>query len=264
MLMVVVSCLDILASHFRLASAFPGIPHLSLYRVQRNALSNGYKTFSVINIFIQSDASTPSFCLHTNSLTKCSTVKVGMTKEPLEGDDASKQVIPTWTYKPYEPSRRPSIKENRASNRRYYSSKSENWIVPNKITIPESKLEISFTRSSGAGGQNVNKVNTQVVVRFHVMDAEWMPKEVRERVCQNEGNRINKEGYISISCQEHRTQIQNRKTAMDKIQEIVLQNYPRPKKRKIRKGITKKAKEINKEQKRIQSQVKKNRGRVDF
>jgi len=67
-----------------------------------------------------------------------------------------------------------------------------------------------------------------------------------------------------INSQEYRTQLQNRKDALDKLQEIILKHYPRPKVRKIRKGISKKAKTINKENKRRSSQVKNNRKSVEF
>lgn len=96
------------------------------------------------------------------------------------------------------------------------------------------------------------------------MDANWIPKEVRQRIKDNEANRINKDGFLIINSQEYRTQAQNRKDVLDKLQEIILKNYPRPKERKLRKGISKKAKERNKERKRLKSEVKKNRKRVDF
>mmetsp|Transcript_916 Transcript_916/g.1180 ORF Transcript_916/g.1180 Transcript_916/m.1180 type:complete len:90 (-) Transcript_916:3528-3797(-) len=88
--------------------------------------------------------------------------------------------------------------------------------------------------------------------------------ELRNIISQNEANRINKEGYLVLNSQEHRTQVQNRKDVLDKLKDIVMKAYPRPKLRKMRKGISKKGKAINKENKKRRSDVKKNRGKVDL
>ena len=131
--------------------------------------------------------------------------------------------------------------------------------------MQESSLSNTLTIPIiGAGGQNVNKVNTQVILKLDVMGANWIPHEVRQRIKQNEANKINKDGLLIITSQEYRTQSQNRKDAFDKLQVLILKNYPRPKVRKMRKGISKKAKAINKENKRRRSEVKNSRGRVDF
>jgi len=132
------------------------------------------------------------------------------------------------------------------------------------VRIPEDQLDFTFVRSSGAGGQNVNKVNSCAQLRFHVDSASWMPHEVRQRFAERYRNRINKDGYFVMESQEHRTQTANRQTALHKLQANVLEVWPRPKVRRQRTGLTKKGKEIRKEQKRHLKRKKESRRRVDF
>jgi protein subunit release factor B len=124
---------------------------------------------------------------------------------------------------------------------------------------------MSFVRSSGAGGQNVNKVNSQVQVRINVMEAEWIgPLEVRERLAQQQANRINKDGIWVLSAQEHRTQYQNRATVVDKVKEAIRRAWPRPAKRSVRTGISEKTKRERVEFKRKRSQLKESRRSIDY
>jgi len=172
-------------------------------------------------------------------------------------DNNNAEVEPTWTYTPYQPPK------TRPPQRRRFSSDSE-WTVPNHISIPEDQLTISFARASGAGGQNVNKVNTKVEIRFYLDTATWIPQEVRQRLKSNESNRINSQGYMTITSQEYRTQLQNRKDAIKKLQDILKVSWARPKVRKMRKGLSKKAKENRRENKKRNSTKKESRKRVEF
>ena len=147
-----------------------------------------------------------------------------------------------------------------SSSRRYVSQ----WIVPKSIDIPQEDIDISFARSSGAGGQNVNKVNTKVEIRFHVDTAKWIPDEVKQRLKEQQGNRINKDGYLTLASQDYRTQGQNRKAVLGRLEAMILEAYPRPKIRKQRQGISQAAKERNKQDKRRRSEVKSSRRNIDF
>ncbi|KAI2500604.1 hypothetical protein MHU86_8932 [Fragilaria crotonensis] len=178
-----------------------------------------------------------------------------------------KRSFAVWSSKPGRSDQNTEYKpyvQSTPSFRRPLSTASDKWIVPKSVTIPEDRLEISFARASGAGGQNVNKVETKVDIRFNVMQADWLPMEVRQRIQDNNANRMNKDGFLNLSSQEYRTQLQNRKKALEKLEEIILKAYPRPVERKVRKGVSKAAKERNKEEKKKRSDIKERRRSVDF
>ncbi|KAK6947650.1 Peptide chain release factor class I [Dillenia turbinata] len=88
-----------------------------------------------------------------------------------------------------------------------------------KITLDH--VTVSFARSGGPGGQNVNKVNTKVDMRFNIKNAYWLSDRIRERIVQMEKNRINKDGEIVISSTKTRTQKGNIEDALGKLQAII-------------------------------------------
>ncbi|WCJ26036.1 Peptidyl-tRNA hydrolase ICT1 mitochondrial [Euphorbia peplus] len=88
-----------------------------------------------------------------------------------------------------------------------------------KITIDH--VNVSFARSGGPGGQNVNKVNTKVDMRFNVKNAYWLSERIREKIMQTEKNRINKDGEIVLSSTKTRTQKGNIEDALAKLQAII-------------------------------------------
>lgn len=95
---------------------------------------------------------------------------------------------------------------------RYFSTRL--W---EKVNIPESELEIQYTRSPGPGGQNVNKLNTKVDLRFHVATATWIPEAVRGRLIEIFPTKMNKEGQLVITAHGQRTQKANRRDALEKL-----------------------------------------------
>lgn len=120
-----------------------------------------------------------------------------------------------------------------------------------RITLDH--VTVSFARSGGPGGQNVNKVNTKVDMRFNVKNAYWLSERVRERILQMEKNRINKDGEIVISSTRTRTQQGNVQDALEKLQEIIdaAAYVPPPPSEETKKKIEKLA--VAAEHKRLQN-----------
>jgi ribosome-associated protein len=177
----------------------------------------------------------------------------------------NEEVKPTWEYVPFDPKRKPTTPKKPTTIRRNFSSMPAPWTVPKTVSIPEDRLEISFVRSSGSGGQNVNKLSTKVELRLNLNARQsWMPAEVQRRLKEEQANKISKEGILSITAQEHRTQGMNRKSAVDKLRKMVLSAWPRPKIRKQRTGISRAAKARNKDFKKRRSDTKENRKKVDW
>ena len=95
----------------------------------------------------------------------------------------------------------------------------------------EHELSFKTSRSSGSGGQNVNKVETSVTVLWKVEDSAVFTESKKERILLKLKNKINAEGILQTTVSESRTQLQNRKIATEKIQELVNKSLIVPKKR---------------------------------
>lgn len=95
----------------------------------------------------------------------------------------------------------------------------------------QHELSYKSSRSSGSGGQNVNKVETSVTVLWKIEDSAVFTETEKERIFFKLKNRINSEGILQFTVSESRTQLQNKKIAAEKIQEIVNLALIIPKKR---------------------------------
>ena len=93
--------------------------------------------------------------------------------------------------------------------------------ITDTISIDESELEESFVRSSGPGGQNVNKLSTAVQLRFDVRRSPSLPNDVAVRLMRLAGRRMTKDGVLVLIAQNHRTQERNRAEAQDRLGKLI-------------------------------------------
>ena len=123
------------------------------------------------------------------------------------------------------------------------------------FSIDESELQFAFVRSSGPGGQNVNKVATAVQLRFDVEHSS-LPEEVRERLKHIARNKITADGELLIEARKFRTQEQNREDALDRLVDLLRRAFQKPKARRKTKP-TAASKEKRLKEKKQRGEIKK-------
>ena len=132
-----------------------------------------------------------------------------------------------------------------------------------EITIPEQELVERFVRSTGPGGQNVNKVATAVELRFDVAQSPSLPEPVRERLLAKRDRRVTGDGVLVISAQRFRTQERNRDDARVRLAAFIESGLHAPKPR-IATRPSRASKERRLGAKRERSTVKRGRGQPDW
>jgi len=130
--------------------------------------------------------------------------------------------------------------------------------ITDTVSIPMSELQFRFARSSGPGGQHVNRSATQVELLFDVANSPSLNETQRQRVIRRLRSRIDKEGILHLVSQETRSQLRNREEVVERFQ-VLMREALRVPRRRLPTRPTRAARERRLEEKRRRSEIKRGR-----
>ncbi len=134
--------------------------------------------------------------------------------------------------------------------------------ISEQVIIPSSEIDIKAVRSTGAGGQNVNKVATAIHLRFDIR-ASSLPARYKDKLLNKSDSRISTGGIITIKAQQFRTQHQNKEDALERLKKLI-KSVSIPQKKRLATKPTKGAKRRRLDNKAKRSQLKASRRKVDY
>ena len=130
--------------------------------------------------------------------------------------------------------------------------------ITDTVSIPMSELQFRFARSSGPGGQHVNRSATQVELLFDVANSPSLDETQRQRVLRKLKSRIDKQGFLHLVSQETRSQLRNREEVLERFRELMCDALHVPKKRRPTRP-TRAAQERRLKEKRRRGETKRSR-----
>ena len=130
-----------------------------------------------------------------------------------------------------------------------------------RIVLDESEIQEKFVRSSGPGGQHVNKVATAVQLRFDLRNSRSIPDEVRKRLARLAGKRVNAEGVLVLEARRFRSREKNRRDARERLLALI-RRAAEPERPRKKTRPTRQSRERRLTAKLRRSQTKTGRGRV--
>ena len=135
--------------------------------------------------------------------------------------------------------------------------------ITETFSINEDNFEFNFIRSSGPGGQNVNKVSTAVQLTYDVLNSNEIEEKLKYRILKLAGSKATNDGKIIIESHSFRTQLQNKKSVIEKFIGI-LKEASKKKKKRVRTKPTNESVEKRLESKKKKSSIKKDRSKIKY
>lgn len=138
-----------------------------------------------------------------------------------------------------------------------------NLFIKNNIIIPEHELEITASRSGGAGGQHVNKTDTKITIRFNIKSSSALNDEQKQLILEKLSSRITEDGDLIVHNSESRSQVQNKKNALNNLA-AVIRGALHVQKKRIATKVSKALKEARLKSKAHRSEIKQMRSKKIF
>jgi ribosome-associated protein len=133
--------------------------------------------------------------------------------------------------------------------------------VTSRIAIPLREIALSYARSGGPGGQNVNKVASKAVLRFDLRASPSLPETARQRALERLAPRLTRDGALVLSSDAYRDQPRNRAAVLGRLQTLLAEAVAIPKRRRPT-APSAAARERRMTEKKVRARLKRKRGRV--
>ncbi len=135
--------------------------------------------------------------------------------------------------------------------------------VHNKLSIPSSEFILSFSRSSGPGGQNVNKVSSKALLKWDIKNSTHLTDSVKKRFLEQNPSKVNKEGFFWVQSDRFRDQTKNQDDCFKKLRLLILEALKKP---KIRRATKPSRGQVQKgiDSRKRKSEKKKSRAKISY